>query len=157
MPHPGGKAPPARRRRWDRAGRATPRSRARRAPRGSPASRLRLAASLGGRRFGRRSLALARDQRALALDAPAIAGERAVTAYHPVARHQDGELVAGAGLRDGAHRARPAERRGDLTVGRGPPRRDLLQGAPDLRLEGSAPDVERQIGLRVGPGDETDD
>ena len=142
----------------DREGRAAPHSRARRARRAAPA----IAGSLGTltrRPYRPRSsqLALAREQRALALDPPAIAGQLAVAADDAVARHQQRQLVAGAGLRDGAHRLRPAERGGDLAVGRGPPRRDLLQGAPDQRLEGGAADVERQIGLHAGRRDKLDD
>ena len=38
------------------------------------------------------------EQRALAFDAPAIAGERAVVAHHPMARDRDGDAVRRAGL-----------------------------------------------------------
>src|ERR1700726_1104761 len=63
--------------------------------------------------------ALPREQRALAFQSPAIAAEIAVAADHPVARHEQGELVRGAGLSDGTNRFWLAERRSDLGIARG--------------------------------------
>ncbi len=72
-------------------------------------------------------------------------------------RHQQRQLVRGAGLRDGTHGSRLAERGGDVAIARGAARRDLLQGAPHPRLERRAADIERQVGLLARPGDEAHD
>ena len=61
---------------------------------------------------------LPRDQLALALDAPAIAGEVAVRPHHAMAGDRDRERIGAAGLGDRAHRFRLADRAGDLRVGR---------------------------------------
>jgi hypothetical protein len=70
-----------------------------------------------------------------------IAAEIAVAADHPMARHEQGELVRGAGLSDRADRFWLAERRGDLGIARGLAERDLLQCPPHPRLERGALDV----------------
>jgi hypothetical protein len=74
-----------------------------------------------------------------------------------VTRDDQPDRVARTRLRDGAHRARPAEHRGELGVAGRAPRRDLAQRAPDLRLEGCALHVERQVERVVGRGDERAD
>ena len=61
---------------------------------------------------GASSRGLARDQRALALDAPAVAGKLAVRPHHAMAGDRDRERVGGAGLSDRAHGLRPADRLG---------------------------------------------
>ena len=58
------------------------------------------------------------EQGALALDAPAVAGERAVGAHDPVAGNGDGDRIGGAGPRHGAGRLGPADPLGDLRVAR---------------------------------------
>src|SRR5437016_9540753 len=55
------------------------------------------------RRVGWCGFALLRQERPLALHAPAIAGEIAVAPHDTMAWHDDGELVAGAGLRNRTH------------------------------------------------------
>src|SRR5439155_22906950 len=79
------------------------------------------------RRLRRDCGALPREQRALALQSPTIAAEIAVAADHPVARHDEGKLVRGAGLSDRSDRPGLAERRSDLGIARGLAQRDLLQ------------------------------
>src|SRR5438552_5032155 len=78
------------------------------------------------RRVGWCGFALLREERALALDAPAIAGEIAVAPYDAMARYDDGELVAGAGLRNGTHCSGLPQRGGDVAVGSGEDGRDFL-------------------------------
>src|SRR5689334_18434419 len=65
-------------------------------------------------RLRRHCGALPREQCPLALQSPTVAAEIPVAADHAVARHEQGELVRGAGLGDGADRLRLAERCGDL-------------------------------------------
>src|SRR5262245_45799379 len=90
------------------------------------------------------------QQRALAVDAPAVAGESAVVAHDAMAGNGEGELVCGAGTRDGANGFRGTDAPGDLGVGRGGTQRDGLQSAPDLLLKRRAADIEREVeaGLR---------
>ncbi len=60
----------------------------------------------------------------------------AVAADHPMAGDDQGGAVHGAGIGHGAHGLRPADRLGDLAVGRGAAIGDLLQRAPDPPLKG---------------------
>src|SRR5438874_3850995 len=105
------------------------------------------------RRVGWCGFALLREERALALDAPAIAGEIAVAPHDTMAWHDDGELVAGAGLRNGTHGSGLPQRGGDVAVGRGAAGWDFLQGTPYPRLKRRAADIERQVERIAGPGD----
>src|SRR4051794_7003007 len=98
----------------------------------------------------RSSPGLAVEQRALALDAPAIAREIAVGADHAMARDRDGERVGGAGLGDRADGAGRADLARDLGVARGLAGRDLAQRLPDSLLERGAADVERQRAAAAG-------
>src|SRR6266480_3127023 len=97
------------------------------------------------RRVGWCGFALLREERALALDAPAIAGEIAVAPHDAMAWHDDGELVAGAGLRNCTHGSGLPQRGGDVAVGRGAAGRDFLQRTPYPRLKRRAADIERQV------------
>src|SRR5882762_11896183 len=90
-----------------------------------------------GRRF-------ASKQCTLAVYAPAIAGERAVAAYHPVTRNRDSHCIRGTCLRDRTYRLRRTEAHGDLLVAYGYPRRNSPQRLPDAPLEFRAPYIERQ-------------
>src|SRR5579875_3458874 len=101
--------------------------------------------------------ALAGEQRAFLLDAPAIAAEPAVAAHDAVARHQHGKAVGGAGPGDGAHRPGRADRGGDLGIAGGAAGRDLAQCAPHPRLKRGAANVERQIKIGLRPRDELHD
>src|SRR5437763_2870686 len=105
------------------------------------------------RRVGWCGFTLLREERALALDAPAIAGEIAVAPHDAMARYDDGELVAGAGLRNGTHCSGLPQRSGDVAVGRGAAGWDFLQRTPYPRLKRRAADVERQVERIAGPGD----
>ena len=103
---------------------------------------------------GRPGLAI--DQGALALDPPAIAGERTVGAHHPVAGDRHRQRVGRAGAGDRAHRPWLADFPGDVGVGHRLPRRDFAQSPPDALLEGRAAHVERQIEPDPGRLDEAD-
>src|SRR5438874_757903 len=105
------------------------------------------------RRVGWCGFALLREERALALDAPAIAGEIAVAPHDAMAWHDDGELVAGAGLRNRTHGSGLPQRSGDVAVGRRAAGRDFLQRTPYPRLKRRAADVERQVERIARPGD----
>src|SRR5258707_7780949 len=85
------------------------------------------------------------EQGALALDAPAVARERAVVAHDAVAGNGDGDRVGGAGVRYRAHGFRHADALRDLRVGHRRPRRNLAQRLPDALLKGGAAHVERQV------------
>ncbi len=93
-----------------------------------------------------RVCALAFEQSPLAFDAPAISRQRAVAAYHAVARHQDRDGVGGARTGHRAHAAGRPDCRGDLRVTAGGAGRDGAQRFPHAALEGGALDIERQIG-----------
>ena len=60
------------------------------------------------------SLSFAVEKRALALDAPAVARERAVAAHHAMTRDGDGHGISGAGRRHCPHGGRPANAPGEL-------------------------------------------
>ena len=85
------------------------------------------------------------EQRALALDAPAIAGERAVGAHHAMAWDRDRDRVRRARLGDRAHGLRPADALGDLGIARGRPARNARSACQTRLLERRAAHVERQI------------
>src|SRR5260221_14575094 len=85
------------------------------------------------------------EQRPLALDAPAVARERAVVAHDAVAGNGDGDRVGGAGVRHRAHGFRRADALRDLRVARRRAGRDLAQRLPDALLKGGAAHVERQV------------
>src|SRR5205807_339131 len=105
------------------------------------------------RRIGWCGFALLREERALAFDAPAIAGEIAVAPHDAMAWHDDGELVAGASLRNCTHGSGLPQRGGDVAVGRGAAGRDFLQRTPYPRLKRRAADIEWQVERIAGPGD----
>src|SRR5947209_909543 len=85
------------------------------------------------------------QQRALALDAPAITGKRAVGAHDAVTRNGDGNSIRGAGPRHRAYRGRAADPFGDLAVARGSPGGDVAERLPDALLERGAAHIERQF------------
>src|SRR4029077_15431962 len=107
---------------------AYPRSPRETATRRQSTAATRHAAAASGRRFiGSRHRSLASEQGSLALPPPAIAAQITITADHPVAWHDQRQLVRGTGLSARAHRLRLAEYGGDLAVARGLAQRDLLQ------------------------------
>src|SRR5215469_15667177 len=117
------------------------------------------ASGLGCRLIGRllSGGALFRQQLALAFDAPPIAAEIAIGADHPVARHEQRQLVRRAGLSHRPHRLRLAQRSGNLCIARRLAEWDLPQGPPYSRLERGAPNVERQVEIVIGRRDEPHD
>src|SRR3989449_9947333 len=85
------------------------------------------------------------EEGTLALDAPAVARERAVVAHDPVAGNGDRDRVRRASLPDGAHGFRRADALRDLRVRHRGAGRDLAQRLPDALLKGGAAHIERQV------------
>src|SRR2546422_861271 len=85
------------------------------------------------------------EEGALALDAPAVARERAVVAHDPVAGNGDRDRVRRASLPDCAHGFRRADALRDLRVRHRGSGRDLAQRLPDALLKGGAAHIERQV------------
>src|SRR2546422_201109 len=85
--------------------------------------------------------ALSREQSLLALDAPAIAAERAVGSDDPVTGDHQRRRVGRAGARHGPRGARPADRPGDLRVRAGAAVRDLAERFTHALLERGRADV----------------
>src|SRR3984957_11949606 len=82
------------------------------------------------------SRALEAEQRFLAFQAAAVAGEAAVAADHPVARHDDRDRVGAVSQAYRARRDEPlAQRPGDVAVADRASVRDLGQLGPDGELE----------------------
>ena len=73
------------------------------------------------------------------------AGQRAITADHPMAGHDDGDRIAAVGGADGAGRTGLAQALGQLPVGARLAVRDLQQAVPDRALERRAGEVQRQV------------
>ena len=94
------------------------------------------------------------QQRALALDAPAIAGERAVAAHDAVARDRDRQRVGAAGLRDRAHRLRRADALRDARSS-SPSCRPGSRAAPARRAAGRPCRERRAAGRARRPGAST--
>src|SRR3546814_4580184 len=90
------------------------------------------------------SLCFALEQRRLAFQPPAIAGQRLMTADHAMAGHQQADGVAGAGAGDRTGVA--AEGCRQLTVATRLAGGNLLQRLPDALLKGRAAQIERQLG-----------
>ena len=90
------------------------------------------------------------EQRALALDAAAIAGQRPIRPDHAVAGDRHGDWVRGAGAGHGAHRFRRADRLGNLRIARGRADRDAAERVPHAMLKGGAADVEGQVETEAG-------
>ena len=85
------------------------------------------------------------DEFAFAVDAPAVAGQRAVGAHDAVAGDGQGDGIGGASARHGAHGARRADAAGQLGIGNGRARRDVAQRLPYLALERRAAHVQGQV------------
>src|SRR5579872_5710229 len=85
------------------------------------------------------------EKRPLPLDAPAVAGERAVARDHAMTRDDDGERIRAARRADGTSRVRTTEARRELAVRRGGSSRNGAQGPPDLTLEPCAAQIERYV------------
>ena len=88
------------------------------------------------------------QHRALAGQAPVIAGELAALAEHAVARHHEGERVLADRGADRARGLRRADLARDVRIGRGAAHRDLQQRLPDPHLEIGADqhDAQRPVG-----------
>lgn len=99
---------------------------------------------------------LPREQRPLALDAPPVAGDRAVAPDDAVAgdRHREGVRCAGPSYCPRS--VRGADPCGDLGVARRRARRDRAQRLPDPLLKGGAADVQGQVQAGARRLDEAD-
>src|SRR5437867_11917213 len=91
------------------------------------------------------ALLLLVEQGALALQAPAVAAQRAVAADDAVAGDDDRNRVGGAGPGHGAGGGRLADGAGDLLVSAGSAVGDGAQLLPDAPLEGGRADVQGQV------------
>src|ERR1700686_4050352 len=89
--------------------------------------------------------ALMLEQPALALDAAAIAGQRAVGTDDAVAGYDDADRVGAVGEADGPHRPRPADTPRELAIGDRRAARDVAQRAPHRALERRAGGLHRHI------------
>ena len=78
------------------------------------------------------------DQPFLAPQAAAITGQTAIRTEHPVARHDDGDLVGTVGARHRAHGGWPFHGGCECRIADDFAHRDLPQAAPDIALEGRA-------------------
>src|SRR5690606_24088019 len=110
--------------------------------------------SAGTARSAPRTLPL--EQRPLALDAPAIAGQIAVAAHDAMAGDRNRDPVRRACLAHRSHRARRTDPLGELRIAERLPGRDRAQRLPDALLEGRAAQVERQVESDLGRLDESD-
>src|SRR5215469_715606 len=108
---------------------------------------------LGSAKREGRPLLLAQQQGALALCAPAIAGERAILLHDTVTRDEDRNAVASDRLGHFPRVAR-AERGSDGAVARGLPRRDAAHRGPHPRFVVCAPRIELQLRITIGTIDE---
>src|SRR6185436_19587206 len=85
------------------------------------------------------------QQRLLALQAAAVAGERPVRPDHAVAGHDDGQGVAADRRRDAADDVGPPDGARDLAVRGGLAVRDVELGAPDGEVEGARAQDEGEV------------
>src|SRR3546814_6898365 len=92
--------------------------------------------------------ALLVDQHALAFQPPAIAGQRAITADHAMARHQQCDMVGRTRARHCTHGLRLADRRRNFGIRAHFAVRNRLQIFPDFKLERGAArkTEERRVG-----------
>jgi hypothetical protein len=89
------------------------------------------------------------QQRRLALQAAAVAGERSVGADDAVARDHDRHRRAADGGADGAHAVGPPHGAGELRVTDGRAVGNPCELAPDTALKRRAADVERELERRA--------
>ena len=92
----------------------------------------------------------------LALHAPAVAGQRAVVAYHAVAGNRDRQRIGGAGARHGARAGGQADAPRQFRIADGAAGGYLAQRLPDALLKGRAAYVERQVQAQGGHFDQAD-
>src|SRR6185503_1500895 len=97
------------------------------------------------------------EQRALALDTPAVTRQATVAANDAVTRYRDGEHVRRARGRDGARGGRRPDSPRELGVARGVAGRNLAHRLPDALLKGGAANIERQFEADLRRLDEADD
>src|SRR6266404_7240550 len=95
-------------------------------------------------------LLLVLQQGAFALDAPAVAGEGAVTADDAVARDGERDGIGGAGAGDGADGAGGADSARHVGVGARFAARNAAQLFPYALLKRGGADVERNVGEAGG-------
>src|SRR5262245_24431876 len=104
----------------------------------------------GDRRFiGTRSPghagAFVGEQPSLALDAAAVAGERAVGADDAVAGHNDADGIVAIGMAGGAYRRLAADPASEVGIADGRSAGDCAQGLPDPALEVGAAGCDRKL------------
>src|SRR5579859_4492889 len=100
---------------------------------------------------------LAIKQRTLALDAPGVAGERAVVSHDPMAWDRDCEVVCGASAGDGPDSLGHSDPARHFSVRHRLTNRDVLKGPPYPLLERRTPDIERKVETEARRFDEADD
>lgn len=116
---------------------------------GSPEGMARIDSRHVVRRSKFPRLLLARQQGALALDAPAIARDRTVLPDDAVARNNDGDRIAGDRFRH-LPRVVRAQSGGERAIGRRLAGGDLPKHLPDLDLIERAAQIQRQIAVGRG-------
>src|SRR3954470_24373243 len=100
-----------------------------------------------------RPVAFEIEQRALHLEAARVAGERAVRADHPVARHYHRHGVAPVRAADRAGRARTADPARDLGIRGGLAVRDRPHLVPHAALERRALELDGELELGAFAGE----
>ena len=79
----------------------------------------------------------------LAFNAPAIATELTIVAYHAMARDEHGDWIAGTGAGNCSRCCRLPDSLGNLVIRTSLTYRNSSQGLPDLPLEGCCLDIKR--------------
>jgi len=97
------------------------------------------------------------EEAALVLDAPSIAGHRAVGAERAMAWYDDRERVRGVGMADGTCGAGTSEPAGDFAIGAGRAPWNRAQLAPCGDLKGRRADIDRERDFAGAPADVIDD
>src|SRR5438128_1940016 len=85
--------------------------------------------------IARNSASLEREQRALALESPRIARQRAITADDAMTRNEDAKRIAARGCAHCAHASGRADLRRDVEIGDGRAATNACDCRPDLLLE----------------------
>ena len=90
------------------------------------------------------------EQRGLARQSPAIAGERPALLYDAMTRNRQRDRVRRAGARDGAHRTRRTDGFGDVRIASRLAVGNPTQCVPDALAERRCVDIERQVETLAG-------
>src|SRR5690349_21615315 len=105
-----------------------------------------------GQEIARNSASFEREQRALALESPRIARQRATTPDDAMARNEDAQRIAAGRSAHGAHAAGRADLGRDVEIRRGRAATNACDGCPDLLLECGACGREWQIRVDLTAG-----